>query len=110
MIEHGISVQVHRNPLGTVDLYIIDRQGDHISVAEPVQLVFKGVPEDAIGPGPTIRFPYRIGESFLTSMAETLSDMDVKTESDAKLQGTLEATKYHLEDMRELMKLTPGGK
>jgi len=110
MIEHGIEVYIQQSPIGTVDIYIVDQRNGKTHVAEPVQLVFKKLPEGAIDPGPTLRLPRYMGESFLRALAGELDKNNVKTDSDAKLQGTLEATKYHLEDMRQLMKLTKGGK
>ena len=38
--------------------------------------------------------------------AEELSRIGIKTDNDHKIAGTLEATKYHLEDMRKLAKVT----
>lgn len=46
-----------------------------------------------------------IAQEFLQALAEALDKNGIKTDKDAKIQGTLEATKYHLEDMRSLLKL-----
>ena len=41
----------------------------------------------------------------LKELADAIANMGIKTDSDFKIQGLLEATKYHLEDMRSLLKL-----
>jgi len=41
-------------------------------------------------------------------LAEELDKRDIKTDKDAKIQGILEATRFHLMDLRELLKLTKG--
>lgn len=46
-------------------------------------------------------------EEFLLAMAEALDDAKIKTEKDAKLQGTLDALRDHLADLRHLLKLPP---
>ena len=46
-----------------------------------------------------------IANDFLEALAEALDQQGIKTDKDAKIAGTLEATKYHLEDMRKLLKL-----
>ena len=47
----------------------------------------------------------RIPNVMLKQFADQLSEMGVKTDNDHKIAGTLEATKYHLEDMRKLAKV-----
>jgi len=47
----------------------------------------------------------RIPEQALRSFAEALSEYGIKTDNDHKIAGTLEATKYHLEDMRKISKV-----
>lgn len=47
----------------------------------------------------------RIPDGALKAFADKLSDLGIKTDNDHKIAGTLEATKYHLEDMRKLAKV-----
>ena len=56
---------------------------------------------------PSLHLPGRLGEEVMQAMAEAFSKRGIKTENDYKIQGTLEATKYHLEDLRSLLKLQP---
>jgi len=53
--------------------------------------------------GPTIFLASHEAEEFLKSLAEALDKRGVKTDSDAKIQGTLQATRTHLADMRRLV-------
>lgn len=47
----------------------------------------------------------RIPEDALQAFAEALSERGIKTDNDHKIAGTLEATKYHLENMRKIAKV-----
>lgn len=47
---------------------------------------------------PTVRLPNTAAHE----LVQALSELGVKTDKDAKIEGTLEATRYHLEDMRVL--------
>ena len=53
---------------------------------------------------PTFIF-YNEGQQFLKACAEELSRQGIKTDNDHKIEGKLEATKYHLEDLRFMLKL-----
>lgn len=46
-----------------------------------------------------------IPDDALKAFADELSNIGIKTDNDHKMAGTLEATKYHLEDMRKLAKV-----
>ncbi|HLJ73182.1 MAG TPA: hypothetical protein VKU62_01255 [Thermoanaerobaculia bacterium] len=50
---------------------------------------------------PTFRVDMRTG--FLSALAEALDEMHIKTDSDAKIAGTLEATRAHLRDLQEML-------
>lgn len=52
-----------------------------------------------------LKIPGFLADSFFKSFAEVLDKQGVKTDNDAKIQGTLDATKYHLEDLRTLLKI-----
>lgn len=45
------------------------------------------------------------GDDTLQQLAEEISKQGAKTENEYKLQGILDATKNHLSDMRQLLKL-----
>ncbi len=73
-------------------------------VAKPVKLEFEELKE-GLTTGPTLTIPWDITESFLRNLAEALDNEGIKTDKDARIAGTLEATKYHLGDLRKLLKL-----
>jgi hypothetical protein len=72
-------------------------------VCQPVELVFKELDDEETGCTPTLKlnslFAMKLKEGFL----ESLSDLGFKSKNEDKLEGTLEATKKHLEDMRRLV-------
>lgn len=51
------------------------------------------------------KIPGYISESLFSALAEALDKNGVRTDKDAKIEGTLEATKFHLQDLRKLLKL-----
>lgn len=55
---------------------------------------------------PSLHISHFMAPVFLESLATALDNHGVKTENDHKIKGTLDATKYHLEDLRTLLKLT----
>jgi len=50
---------------------------------------------------PTLLLP----DGILEPMAEAIDQVGIKTDKDAKLQGTMEAQRAHLADLRQLLKL-----
>ena len=49
--------------------------------------------------------PWPIADEFRKAMSDMLAEKGIKPDRDAKIEGTLEATRYHLEDLRTLLKL-----
>jgi len=85
-----------------IEIYIFEDSHGRRYVAKPVVLEFEEIkPSERVHPTLCID-PFRATE-FLKSLAEALDKQGVKTENDYKIQGILEATKYHLEDMRRLV-------
>ena len=58
------------------------------------------IPEEFI-----MKVPGYMANALLKSLAEALSERGVKTKMDATMEGQLDATKYHLEDLRKLLKI-----
>ena len=50
-----------------------------------------------------LKIPFALKDDLLISMANLLDKKNIKTDSNAKVEGLLNATKYHLEDMRKLV-------
>jgi hypothetical protein len=90
----------------SINFYFYYEDGNGVRrVVKPVKLetveVKKGMPVS----GPTMSIPYPEAGQFMDSMAEALDEQGVKTDKDSKIIGTLEATRYHLEDMRKILKV-----
>jgi hypothetical protein len=54
----------------------------------------------------TIRLPWGIANEFMHAMVKLVSKKEFKTENENKMQGILEATRYHLEDLRQMLNLS----
>jgi len=52
-----------------------------------------------------MKIPEQMKDMFMESFAKMLDEKNIKTENTHKLEGVLEATKYHLEDMRKIAKV-----
>ena len=102
-----MKIRFYTNPtrLGIEMLIINEQNGKHY-IAKPINLVFE---EYELGKDvePTLRLHELSAQEFMQAMAEALDEQGVKTDKDAKIQGTLEATKYHLEDLRFMLKINP---
>ncbi len=57
-------------------------------------------PEDYI-----LKIPNHLVEPLFRSFAETLDKRGIKTPNTHKIEGQLDSTKYHLEDLRKMLKL-----
>ena len=55
--------------------------------------------------GEDVKPTFFLPQDLTKPLADALAEMGVKTDSDAKLTGTVEATRYHLEDLRKMLKL-----
>lgn len=83
----------------SVRVLLYEKRGDEIYLAKPINLVFEKQQQGSIWE-PT--FTVYHAASFLKSMSEALHQMGIKPDHQSKTEGLLEATKYHLEDMRKL--------
>ncbi len=90
----------------TVGLYFLDEcRGDNrIFAAKPIILEMVDVTE-AHTYKPTLTLSRDVSIPFLKSMRESLDEYGIKGDNDFKIKGLLEAQKYHLEDLRKLLKL-----
>ncbi len=93
-----------------VDIYLYEeRHGELYAIASPTDIKFQIVEDKDRHKSelqkPTFSLDRSIADDFLNAMAIALAKIDIKPEKDSVLQGKFEATKYHLEDMRKLLKL-----
>ena len=92
------------------NVWFVDEYGYGLANSQSVGRIVDGViifePTRADGDDPpTLRLDSRSAHSLFKALAEALSGEGIRTDSDAKLHGTLEATRAHLADMRELLGL-----
>lgn len=70
-------------------------------VAEPVEFSFKEVVGRYVSAGPTIR----LNDEGVEMLAHSLKQLGVKDKEQSFIEGKLEATEKHLEDMRTISKV-----
>ena len=100
-----MDIKIYKNPVTDfLELYFFDDRNGERYLAQPVKLEFKkSIRGDSCKPTLTINGCFT--EEFLNALAEELDKKGIKTDKDAKIAGTLDATRYHLEDLRKLLKL-----
>ena len=74
-------------------------------IAKPVKIEFQEIKPHCEDTKPTMTLCGITADKFLQAMAEALDRKNIKTDKDAKIEGTLESTRFHLEDLRHLLKL-----
>jgi hypothetical protein len=100
-----MKAEIYRNPLKrTVDILFYYDQNGKRYIAKPVKLIFEELKE-GVEIEPTLRIDRFMERDFLIALAEALQQEGIDTHREAKIEGLLEATKYHLEDLRKLLKL-----
>jgi len=100
-----MKVKIYKNPYKDfIEFLIYYEQNGKRYIAQPVELIFKEWKENK-EIKPTLKISGFFEGEFLRALAEALNEKGIKTDKDAKIEGTLEATKYHLEDLRKLLKL-----
>lgn len=106
MSFQDLQCRIYRDPVfNGVNMMFYTRTSEgRIYVVKPMQLELVPHDEGAIEQ-PTLQLNGSSAESFLKSLADALDKQGIKTDSDARIQGTLDATKLHLDDMRNLVYL-----
>ena len=89
-----------------INIYIGEDTEEKTFLAKPINLEFEEIATGTSYP-PTLHIDYRIADEFLVKFADELEKKGIRTikqeESLEKSKSTLEAVKYHLEDMRNLV-------
>jgi hypothetical protein len=101
-ICNPIKVYIQRDiPTDTINITFIttDKHGKRYR-AKPISLDFEELNYES---KPTLQIMGDVAPTFLQALAQALDENGIKTENDFKIQGLLEATKYHLEDLRRLI-------
>jgi len=71
-------------------------------IALPMELEWKEISQGE-SYQPTLRISERISQELYKALQSALENYGAKPDSTSKLEGILEATKYHLGDMRKLV-------
>ena len=102
----GLEVRYWFDPAANAHCLLISKQlhDGTWQVAKPMALEFVDAPPQGTRVDPSMEFDGYQGSEIVKLLVEALSGAGVKTDSDAKLAGTLEATRYHLEDLRTALK------
>lgn len=82
------------------DIWIFNERDE---LAQPMELTWVPVDEFGMHQEPSLRLPRMDGELLFQALAAKLDQNGYRPDSLAQLQGTMEAQKYHLEDMRRLV-------
>ena len=101
----GIKIDISRSQLGIGDYAVVLYREIEAEAYEVVhfdekgQKVFTHYKTGEMFSGPTLTLDL----SELKALGDAIAEIGIKTDSDMKREGLLEATKYHLEDFRKLV-------
>ena len=84
----------------SIAITFVKYEGHRIYVAEPIDLVFKEFDLGTKWDQCTLKISGQNVDDFLSALREA-----VEGKSAMEIRGELEATKYHLEDMRKLVNM-----
>jgi hypothetical protein len=100
-----MKVKIYSRPeFSEQEIIIYEERDGKRYVAKPVEFVFKEY-KDGKMVEPTIRLGQEFSIPFMQAMADELSKNGIRTEMDKQNEGSLAATKYHLSDLRKLLKI-----
>lgn len=89
----------------TLDLYIIEEGEDYRAVAQPLEILFKRQSIGEVIAAPTLQVSDYFALPLIKAFAELSGTMGIKRQDESRIEGLYEESKYHLEDMRRLLKL-----
>ncbi len=89
---------------GGVNIWFIHKQGDIETVVNPLDFTMTtNLEPHLMMPEPTIKVDRTVSHQFLQGLADGLADTGFRPNELKSKDKELEATKYHLEDMRKLV-------
>ena len=101
-----MKVKIYTTPeFDTINILLYEEGPDGKKhIIKPINLIAHEYKEgDPIEP--TIRLSSNYSKQFMQEMADELRKQGVRTKQDELNEGELGATKYHLSDLRKLLKL-----
>lgn len=102
-MESPLKVRIYTNPWDTTtNIALLVQKSGQWMIAKPVTFEFTPVKEGEQNPA-TMSFAPELATEFLNAMSKALDDRGIKPDSVAKVEGRLEATRHHLEDIRSLL-------
>lgn len=97
-------VKIRFNPVTEgLGIYFGHRDHQNFQLAKPVKLEYEKADELDMDIEPTLFIPFHLQSVFLKTLLKAMENQGIKPESTSKIEGLLEATKYHLEDMRTIV-------
>ncbi len=102
---NGLIIEVERAMISdTLNIYMAYESQGVITTFKSVELVMEPKPmKHGTMVAPTMSIPGMFAREFPMKMIDALTRKGYKSISDSKTEGLLEATKYHLQDMRNLV-------
>lgn len=86
-----------------VKVLICQKLGDgRTAVVRPTNLILDAIEEGTLVE-PSFQITPDIAQELFVALAEALDERGIKTDSDAKIAGTLEATREHLKDLQKIV-------
>lgn len=114
MIEPNVKVYVNYKDYRRVaDCHIvIENKDGSMGIVAPIQLVFEHKTEEQLRTEtdipPTFSGDPAIMNAIIKGFAKLAEERGIPTETEGACRAELKATKYHLEDVRKVAKLTEG--
>ena len=104
MLGRKYIIKIRHNPMTeAIGIYFGMQDSEGFKVAKSVKLEYEKIDEGALDVEPTLTIPSYLGSDFLKTLLNAIENQGIKSESTSKTEGLLEATKYHLEDMRKIV-------
>jgi len=99
-----VEIKIRDNPAtGYLEFYFIKGEDGKRFLAKPIELDYTPIKPGQMYPAPTLELPEFMAQEFLKELSNSLEKIGIQPEGVEKTKGILEATKYHLEDMRTLI-------
>lgn len=103
--NQGWDVAIERNPATrAVSLWLYQDSPKGEFFAKPVELTMEKV-EEGVEPPPFLVLPTRIMDRILQALVTHLASNGIRPDHQSVTEGKLMAQSYHLEDLRQMLKL-----
>jgi hypothetical protein len=101
-----MKIKIYQEPVfNAISFTFYEERNGKIYVAKPVEIIMEELTDEFKPLEPTIRLSQYETKEFLKSMANEVYNNGIRHDQDVINEGALVSTKYHLEDLRKLLKL-----